>query len=499
MKMLGALLLAYLDRAIPDRLSTAPYRMCQETIIKTMSMGTVAFTQFMMNYVMLVVFASGAQLAFPLIRSLTPKFEEKFKKYAGIIKKLQNLWSVEDDHDDSKKKKAEPNDLKKLTKIIQHQYLNSTATVSQMFTIPVALLVIMFSDFLKVESMYGQKDLLITIFFGVVIFVFQVIVDAFVENILEFVFAMKIHKYLHDMTDKFYGRKKRWILDEKFQHIDPEWGDENEPKAHQFRAEQSVFLKIHQMCFSEQFYFLVSIVTLGQIITVYAMYMLYSSLAELPRYYPFDDFPMGLFLILGMLVICTVVQTLIFKTGQYLGIWGLKEGRKSSLRRKLPAINIFESDEDTGSHKFLDANSRNQRAIADADARDVFSIKDEMHLGPQDALVPVDFNRDIQDLYVGEIGSPHNLLDKVESLVDKTIRLNNTGTHQNKLPWSSNILAIMSKNEETSESQQITPGFMGVRAGASFDMTISDPILVEQYTKLDQHEWPEELHASNFG
>ena len=107
MKMLGALLLAYLDRAIPDRLSTAPYRMCQETIIKTMSMGTVAFTQFMMNYVMLVVFASGAQLAFPLIRSLTPKFEEKFKKYAGIIKKLQNLWSVEDDHDDSKKKKAE--------------------------------------------------------------------------------------------------------------------------------------------------------------------------------------------------------------------------------------------------------------------------------------------------------------------------------------------------------------------------------------------------------
>ena len=251
------------------------------------------------------------------------------------------------------------------------------------------------------------------------------------------------------------------------------------------------------MCFSEQFYFLVSIVTLGQIITVYAMYMLYSSLAELPRYYPFDDFPMGLFLILGMLVICTVVQTLIFKTDQYLGIWGLKEGRKSSLRRKLPAINIFESDEDTGNHKFLDANSRNQRAIADADARDVFS--DEMHLGPQDALVPVDFNRDIQDLYVGEIGSPHNLLDKVESLVDKTIRLNNTGTHQNKLPWSSNILAIMSKNEETSESQQITPGFMGVRAGASFDMTISDPILVEQYTKLDQHEWPEELHASNFG
>ena len=123
--------------------------------------------------------------------------------------------------------------------------------------------------------MYGQKDLFITIVFGIVIFVFQVVVDAFVENILEFAFAMKIHKYLKDMRNKFYRRRKRWILDEKFEDVDPEWGDENEPTAHQFRAEQSPFLKIHQMCFSEQFYFLVSLVTLGQIITVYAMYMLY--------------------------------------------------------------------------------------------------------------------------------------------------------------------------------------------------------------------------------
>ena len=55
-------------------------------------MGTVAFTQFMVNYVMLVIFASGAQLSSPLVVALTPKIEEYFKKYAGIVKKLQNLW-----------------------------------------------------------------------------------------------------------------------------------------------------------------------------------------------------------------------------------------------------------------------------------------------------------------------------------------------------------------------------------------------------------------------
>ena len=130
MKVTGALFLAFLDRAIPDRLSTAPYRMCQETIIKTMSMGTVAFTQFMVNYVMLVIFASGAQLSSPLVVALTPKIEEYFKKYAGIVKKLQNLWAVDDDEGDKTQKvKTEANDLTKLTKIIDHQYQNSTATV----------------------------------------------------------------------------------------------------------------------------------------------------------------------------------------------------------------------------------------------------------------------------------------------------------------------------------------------------------------------------------
>ena len=124
MKMSGALFLAYLDRAIPDRLSTAPYRMCQETIIKTMSMGTVAFTEFMINYIMLVVFASGAQLSSPLMISLMPKIEEHLKKYAGLIKKLQNLWAVDDDDGNKDQKiKAEPNDLTKLTRIIDHQYV----------------------------------------------------------------------------------------------------------------------------------------------------------------------------------------------------------------------------------------------------------------------------------------------------------------------------------------------------------------------------------------
>jgi len=505
MKVTGALFLAFLDRAIPDRLSTAPYRMCQETIIKTMSMGTVAFTQFMVNYVMLVIFASGAQLSSPLVVALTPKIEEHFKKYAGIVKKLQNLWAVDDDEGDKTQKvKTEANDLTKLTKIIDHQYQNSTATVSQMFTIPVAILVILFSDFLKVESMYGQKDLFITIVFGIVIFVFQVVVDAFVENILEFAFAMKIHNYLKNMRAKFYNRQKRWILDEKFEDVDPEWGDENEPTAHQFRVEQSPFLKIHQMCFSEQFYFLVSLVTLGQIITVYAMYMLYESLAERPRYYPFDDM-LGIVLIFIVVMVCYMVKQVIFKLGQFSGTWGLK-GKKKQIWTK-PVIEEVLSDEeiDLNAEKHKDPAKQNnkkldrsQRTLGKKSVHTVVvNFEDEMKPGPQDALVPREFDVELQHLFFTEINYPHSLLDKMESLVNRTIRLNNSRIHGKKMAWTRNYNVICKKESYADHPVESLPlesnKILGVfSAEKAFTETSEMPTKLITINK--SLKWPVELN-----
>ena len=54
--------------------------------------------------------------------------------HAGLIKKLQNLWAVDDDEGDrTQKVKAEANDLTKLTRIIDHQYQNSTAIPPKCF------------------------------------------------------------------------------------------------------------------------------------------------------------------------------------------------------------------------------------------------------------------------------------------------------------------------------------------------------------------------------
>ena len=61
--------------------------------------------------------------------------------FPSYVDGVEYLWAVDDDEGDrTQKVKAEANDLTKLTRIIDHQYQNSTATVSQMFTIPVALL-----------------------------------------------------------------------------------------------------------------------------------------------------------------------------------------------------------------------------------------------------------------------------------------------------------------------------------------------------------------------
>ena len=74
------------------------------------------------------------------------------------------------------------------------------------------------------------------------------------------------------------------------------------------------------------------------------MCMLYSSLEDRPRYYPFDDFPLGVFIIVFVLVLCSMVKVVIFKLGQYSGTWGLKGNRKkvwTKLPKKLYLMKIL--------------------------------------------------------------------------------------------------------------------------------------------------------------
>merc|ERR1711871_380014 len=76
----------------------------------------------------------------------------------------------------------------------------------------------------------------------------------------------------------------------------------------------------------------------------------------------------------------------------------------------------------------------------------VVNFEDEMKPGPQDALVPREFDEELQHLFFSEINSPHSLLDKMESLVNRTIRLNNSRIHGRKMAWTRNYTIICREN-----------------------------------------------------
>ena len=77
----------------------------------------------------------------------------------------------------------------------------------------------------------------------------------------------------------------------------------------------------------------------------------------------------------------------------------------------------------------------------------VVNFEDEMKPGPQDALVPNDFDEELQHLFFSEINSPHSLLDKMEALVNRTIRLNNSRIHGKKMEWTRNYTIVCRKND----------------------------------------------------
>ena len=77
-----------------------------------------------------------------------------------------------------------------------------------------------------------------------------------------------------------------------------------------------------------------------------------------------------------------------------------------------------------------------------------------MLLGPQDSLVPTEFDDKLQHLFFAEIDTPHSLLDKMESLVNKTIRLNNSRVQGRKMEWTRNYI-LVSRKTLASESKEV--------------------------------------------
>merc|ERR1711871_916999 len=126
MKIAGGVAIYLLDIFIADRLATAPFRMCQETLIKTLSLGTTNFSTFVINYVLLVLISSFSQIATPALNKAIPFLKRKFVFWINLIEKIKRAILGRQDGDDEEGGGVHmPADVKNITTIIEHQFRNA--------------------------------------------------------------------------------------------------------------------------------------------------------------------------------------------------------------------------------------------------------------------------------------------------------------------------------------------------------------------------------------
>eukprot|EP00753_Platysulcus_tardus_P011265 PLAT3280.30.p1 GENE.PLAT3280.30~~PLAT3280.30.p1 ORF type:complete len:2152 (+),score=1031.51 PLAT3280.30:343-6456(+) len=319
---------------LPDKLVQSPFQMCQQTVIKTMSLGTVGFVAFTVNYVMTVVSGMAGRVGATFAKRLLQRNKPRIERVVGAAKRMAASFSKKAEEEiEEEEFKPEPDHVEKrlehVREAIIDMFKNSNTTVSQMFTFPFTLFVWSYSEQLQIETKFGGYDLTVFIGFGLVMVIFQFFVDAFLQNLLELAYGWKLNEYIRDSKRRFARRRNAWVLRDTLEDLDPE----------NAKSLDVGMRKIHLMCFSEQFFFITSLVTGGFLLVVYGLYILYVSMRKDPQYWPLTDFPTGLVVIAATIALCSMVRTLVSKAGAYLRVWELpasaKEAAKAAAQREV--------------------------------------------------------------------------------------------------------------------------------------------------------------------
>lgn len=141
-----------------------------------------------------------------------------------------------------------------------------------LFTNPFFILLIwIFYDETQVAAQYGirTQDFLYYFMFSVVIIPFQIIIDILFQNIVEWYFKLPVHDYLDYLHFRFASRTSRWK------------GNEENPN----RQVSQNLVTLDQLCFSSQYYFVITIYTFGMVELMLGIQIL----LNYPDYNAFSD------------------------------------------------------------------------------------------------------------------------------------------------------------------------------------------------------------------
>jgi len=178
-------------------------------------------------------------------------------------------------------------------------------TLSLLYTPFFVALLWMFYEETLVAKLYGIKiqDFVYYFLFSLVIIPFQISIDIFFHNIMEWYHYLPVHDYLDYMKFRFQNRKARWKGNEPFI---------NQQITDNLRS-------LDQLCFSSQHYFVLTLYVAGMTQVILGIQVLlwieYNAFADIAT----------LAVVLFMTTLCFAIHRLCLFFGKLLGIWKIDE------------------------------------------------------------------------------------------------------------------------------------------------------------------------------
>lgn len=170
-----------------------------------------------------------------------------------------------------------------------------------MFIVPMILVhIILFAKETKIAQGYSiaERELPYYLTFSCIIIFPQMIIDVFLLHLLEVIWGYKIYDYFTYCEYKFRTRQKKWINQESFARS----------IIHSWRS-------LDNMSFSQQYYYIVSLMAWGIIYMTLGMTTLIRN-----QYNPFADPVITLFII--MISICVwLVRLFMDIVSGYFKVW----------------------------------------------------------------------------------------------------------------------------------------------------------------------------------
>jgi len=242
---------------------------------------------------------------FGVMDSIKEKISKRLPR--RIVKILGWLPEEEQAEDGSKKRDLEgivEEGAETVEPILDVFGSHSCDTMSLFYTPFLIYMMIFFSSETQIPSLYGirDKDMLYYLLFAVVIIVFQLFADVFILGTLELYHGMKIYDYLVYTRYRFLQRETRWKgLEETLDECIDE-----------------TMRTLDQMCFSSQYYMMLTIHTTGIMFFVFGVEMMLRA-----EYNMFGDICV-LILIPYVTVTSYIVVKIMVWIALKLNLWKLK-------------------------------------------------------------------------------------------------------------------------------------------------------------------------------